>query len=642
MKIAIFLCAILFIVAGHLLKTIRWKQFADVYEKASVDNLAFALSVGYLINFCIPFRVGDLVRAYLAGKKMKNGFAFSLATVIWDRFLDVLTVGIIFFALHRMSFDNILIQESAYFYAGMGLTLVLLMVIAFQCSSIIKKVIKKISWIFNEKIELYILLFCWSLISAFKEIVRKVNKGKLLLLTIGMWGCYLFSYSLLASFLSNYIPGYQFVNVFLLLFARGNVDSSSAKQMSSLEGVSTQMGIIMAIYLLLTLVVILAVVHIHKRFAKTDLKQEQSRYLLPQINSKDRLQFLENYFDDNAKMYIQSYLDMNQNIRIVRDYSAGSKATTMLCMTEEKMFFRKYIIGKEAFRLKNQIDWIQTYKETLPLPKIYQEEYTENESCFYDMEYNASAVDFFSYIHSNPAEQSWDLLKKVLEHLEKRFYQTTVPVDTSVQLEEYIENKVIKNIVKLENARELQGLNGYNTLVINGKTYSNLNALEKYLSKEHLKTVFEKNPCSKIHGDLTIENIIAIESDEKYPDGFYLIDPNTENTFSTFYLDYAKLLQSLHGGYEFLMNITKISISGNKVQLMINRSVSYDALYEKYCAYLFEKFEKEQVKSIYYHEIVHWLRLMPYKLEKNGKNAVIFYIGLIMVMNDVVKMFEKE
>ena len=98
MKIAIFLCAILFIVAGHLLKTIRWKQFADVYEKASVDNLAFALSVGYLINFCIPFRVGDLVRAYLAGKKMKNGFAFSLATVIWDRVLDVLTVGIIFFA----------------------------------------------------------------------------------------------------------------------------------------------------------------------------------------------------------------------------------------------------------------------------------------------------------------------------------------------------------------------------------------------------------------------------------------------------------------------------------------------------------------------------------------------------------------
>ena len=75
---------------------------------------------------------------------------------------------------------------------------------------------------------------------------------------------------------------------------------------------------------------------------------------------------------------------------------------------------------------------------------------------------------------------------------------------------------------------------------------------------------------------------------------------------------------------------------------MINRSVSYDALYEKYRAYLFEKFEKEQVKSIYYHEIVHWLRLMPYKLEKNGKNAVIFYIGLIMVMNDVVKMFEKE
>ena len=83
-------------------------------------------------------------------------------------------------------------------------------------------------------------------------------------------------------------------------------------------------------------------------------------------------------------------------------------------------------------------------------------------------------------------------------------------------------------------------------------------------------------------------------------------------------------------------------MSGNNIQLMMNRSVSYDKIYEEYRRYLSEKFSPRQIKSIYYHEVVHWLRLMPYKLEKGGKNAVVFYAGLIMVMNDVVGMFESN
>ena len=53
-------------------------------------------------------------------------------------------------------------------------------------------------------------------------------------------------------------------------------------------------------------------------------------------------------------------------------------------------------------------------------------------------------------------------------------------------------------------------------------------------------------------------------------------------------------------------------------------------------------FSKERVKSIYYHEIIHWLRLLPYKIEKNGKRALLFYAGLLMVLSDIVKWFEEE
>ncbi|MCF0128936.1 MAG: UPF0104 family protein, partial [Pseudobutyrivibrio sp.] len=66
---------------------------------------------------------------------------------------------------------------------------------------------------------------------------------------------------------------------------------------------------------------------------------------------------------------------------------------------------------------------------------------------------------------------------------------------------------------------------------------------------------------------------------------------------------------------------------------------AYEYLMKKMDAYLNEKFSYEEVKSIYFHEVVHWLRLMPYKINKNGKRAVLFYAGLLMVLDDVVKRY---
>jgi hypothetical protein len=52
-----------------------------------------------------------------------------------------------------------------------------------------------------------------------------------------------------------------------------------------------------------------------------------------------------------------------------------------------------------------------------------------------------------------------------------------------------------------------------------------------------------------------------------------------------------------------------------------------------------EQFGYERTKSIYFHEIIHWLRLMPYKIEKDGKCAVLFYAGMLMVMHDVIEQY---
>ena len=161
------------------------------------------------------------------------------------------------------------------------------------------------------------------------------------------------------------------------------------------------------------------------------------------------------------------------------------------------------------------------------------------------------------------------------------------------------------------------------------------------LSEEHLSDIFKNDTYSEIHGDLTIENIICTRNADG-EDDFYIIDPNTGNVHDSSNLDYGKLLQSIHGGYEFLMATKNVSIERNRINFVFTKSEAYTYLYDMLDKYMREHFTQERVKSIYYHEIIHWLRLMPYKIEKNGKRVLLFYAGMLMVMNDVINNFEEE
>ena len=83
--------------------------------------------------------------------------------------------------------------------------------------------------------------------------------------------------------------------------------------------------------------------------------EESYLNLIPQLDEDERRNFLETYFSNERREYIESYLKINQNILIIRDYSAGSNATTMLCMNNGKNFFRKYAFGADGDKLYRRL-----------------------------------------------------------------------------------------------------------------------------------------------------------------------------------------------------------------------------------------------------------------------------------------------
>lgn len=630
--------AIVLVCLAHFIRTLRWELFVKTYEKPNTKNLLQSLSIGYFINSFIPFKAGDLVRAWISGRKMKNGRGFALATVIVDRYLDILVVGILFAIFSAFNLDS---ADSVWFYMFLAVGVLAVTLLVYILRGYVKRILKNIAGIFNAGIEIRLLRFFWSLIWSFKDIFKKISKTRLLLETLGMWILYLASYYCFAAFLSHQGSNVNWLDVFYMLFTKNSIHVGSLGAITVTQGMMNVQMIWTGIYLFAPIVILFVIsLCLKSKDDETLDSEEEYLNLIPQLDENERLNFLETYFSNERREYIESYLKINQNILIIRDYSAGSNATTMLCMNNGKNFFRKYAFGADGDKLYQQIEWLQRFKDIIPLPDIMQYQKQDN-FCYYDMPYDSQAVGLFDYAHSMPKENAWKFIKKATECLENSLYKVNQRPADKATIDEYIKSKVNKNLDKIMNAKYLKRLMEYDEIIINGRSFHNLPYYFPYLSEEHLYDIFKNDTYSEIHGDLTIENIICTRNADG-DDDFYIIDPNTGNVHDSSNLDYGKLLQSIHGGYEFLMATKNVSIEKNHINFVFTKSESYTYLYSMLDEYMREHFTQERVKSIYYHEIIHWLRLMPYKIEKNGKRVLLFYAGMLMVMNDVINNFEEE
>lgn len=633
MNIIFLIVAIITLSLAHFIKILRWRLFIEIYEEPRNRNLIQALSLGYLINLFFPFRiVGDFFRAIYSGKKMKNSYSLSFSTVIVDRILDIITVGILFYIFYVFSIYNKQIEKSFRFYMLFSVLIISLIILFYFLKRYIKIISLKVASLFNTNIELNILKFMWALIWNFKDIFLKINKFKILIITTLMWLLYTFSYYLFSLFLLSQNYNFRLVDIFFLLFSKDIFGTDFLL-------IEKKVSIFFYIYMITPIIIMLLISKFFmiKTYSKKNHREVEDYFnLFPNQDNKEKLEFLRKYFLDKDKSYIDNYLKINQKITIIRDFSAGSNATTMLCMKKDEIFYRKYSF-EDIEKLYEQVEWIiENKKRKLPLPEIIRKEKTNN-YCYYDMLYKPTSIPLFEYIHSTPFEETWEMIENILKKLEEVLYTNKLRKADTESINKYIDLKVRDNITKIYDSKILKKLLRYDEVIINGKSYKNLSYYLKYLSKEYLYDIFRDDIYSDIHGDLTIENIICNLNtmEEKY----YIIDPNSENINNSANLDYAKILQSIHGGYEFMMRTYDISVEENQINFLFIKSQAYSYLYKKLNEYMNSKFEKEKIRSIYFHEIVHWLRLMPYKLKKDGKRALIFYSGLLMVLNDVIEKY---
>jgi uncharacterized protein (TIRG00374 family) len=86
---------IVIVLISILIRAYRWKFIMESLHRASMANLFSATMIGFMANFVLPARIGEVIRAYLIGKKEGVSKSASFATIVVERLFDIFTMLLI-------------------------------------------------------------------------------------------------------------------------------------------------------------------------------------------------------------------------------------------------------------------------------------------------------------------------------------------------------------------------------------------------------------------------------------------------------------------------------------------------------------------------------------------------------------------
>lgn len=629
----LFGAALVLLLLGHVMRLARWSILMRQAGHPRLGEGFFALSLGYLINAVVPLRLGEVVRGLYYARRTGTDLAFVLASIVVERTLDLVAVWVITVVLLSAGvFGDIPLLPETLLTLGVA-ACVFAAALATSRSPRFRRVTWSLASVFNPAIRLTVLDVMWSLLEVFRE--GRARWPRILVQSLVMWGFYGLSFLVLAE-----AAGLGLQQVF-----RGLVGSPLLPMVVPLLQQGGDAGLVLVAFSFAPALLFLAYVGAKQQLGVSlwptvSWMQEPSLYSGSAPRSKSRFRDAEHYRDFLDRRF-QSTTDLVsdfegnaiRDIVVQRMLRGGSDALTVMVQLQDQLCIRKYASGAAADKLEAQCAWLERHSNRLPTVRI-RERARSGPRFFYDMEYSATSRDLFDAIHIYGVDQSWGVLSDVLETMDG-FHRGTAQGDASEACTaRYAAEKVSANLRAIKAAApeffERQAVS------VNGQAFD-LPLLDRFAADDFVPRRLARRGTATIHGDLTIENILT---DPARPAGWFLIDPNAGNVFESPLLDYAKILQSLHLGYESLNRDLSCSFDGHALDFPNTRSAQYATLYDRTSQWLRDRFGEDGLREARLHEIVHYFRLTPYKFRKGRKPGLVFLGCLCLLVQQYQDDYE--
>ncbi len=629
--IGLFSASVGLLLLGHFVRALRMTTFYPAGSTVGRFDLLLSLALGYCVNTFVPARLGELVRVMFLGKRCHIRYAYVAATVVCERLSDAAVLGLACLGMIAASLLPSFMMKTgliAVLLVSVGVALTL----AVQKSRFFRRLIYRTSSVFNHKLSFGVLDFAWST----SEIIssRQLIRPKYLGFTALMWAFYSLSYLTFGLAAKVSLPEVMYDMLGSPLHSM--LDRAVQGKLAGSELLFLAFGVLPVFAILIVglfrdknnLVRVCSSLfrgHFNTWDAGTSPVSEHFRE-----HSQYDI-FLASMFGEDDQLLSGFGLNAIEDGVVHRLFNGGSGAITALVEANDALIIRKFAIGDLKDKLSDQVDWLRANGARLPLVEIAAE---RRDASFYryDMPYSPTASDFYDVIHTAPIEQSQALLGSVIDTLTAYHATTEGSPASQEEIDRYGADKVSKNagLVLKFIGDFLSG----STCRINGKDYD-LRDWEKLQDPMWIRRQLQCRRTCQIHGDLTIENIIV---DPSRSQGWFLIDPNPGNLFDSPLIDWAKLRQSLHLGYEGLNRSASCAWKGSELTIALTRSHAYDLLHEEVEQILQKTLGADICREIQFHELVNYLRLTPYKIRQSPEKGLAFFACTTILIGEYMEV----
>jgi len=619
-RIAWLIAAATLLLAAHVVRAYRWSLLFPRTE-ASPDRrgLLRSLGIGYAVNAILPLRIGEIVRAIVATRLRGARLAEVFATVVAERVADIVIVTAFVFGAwlsgRTNGFPLMALASAATVFTLAGGAVVL------RHSIALRRGLWFLAGLFNPRVRVGVADFAWSTaeILAGGTLVR----WQFTITTFVMWAVYLAAYSCFATAIGT--SQASVVEALLLQ------PFTSMLHWSSDTGISAPA---LRFFVLAPVATIIAGYLLYARWLKIPARAPILPYRGPQPHfaASTRYRhgggyhgFLDALFSDARSAVSGFGMRAVGDCVVHRYFNGGSEALTALVETRDRMLIRKFGMGAAALKLKQQADWLQRHeRSSLPLVPVLNPQ-SGHETFCYDMPAWDRTSEYYEAIHSNPLTDSSRTLLKALHGMDV-MHGATNDIAHPTQVDAYLARKVSDNADQI--VRFARQTLGDDAFTFNGVDY-HLDEWNAFQDPAWLNDQVQHRRSAVIHGDFTIENIVVAPD---HAEGYYVIDPNPENIFDSPLIDWAKMMQSLHLGYEGLNRSSPVTRSDTRMTVPITRSEAYANLHNLLESEIVSRFSKDVLREVYFHELVNYLRLTPYKARQSAERGLAFFACTSMLL----------
>lgn len=549
-----------FLTFGQIVRGLATRRFLSNYVSIS-HRLIFGFNgIGAVVNFLVSFRAGDLLRFFLLSKN-KLGAKISFYFIAVERLSDLLIANSIFFFLGliepeiRFSSINIF----GFLVGGLGLSVLLYgnsMIRSKATTSRTYNLVKSLNRVFGKRETLlFFASLCWSWI---------LTTCALLILSRD-------SLSVLQDWVSI---NSSFNDPYTFIFEMNRV-------------------------LLLTLIIPLALAFIYsfslpspKKLARVSLNS----FILKDCKVELISAFKSSYAGSGAKLFqadvLNSTLGTSEKylVRVESRRDSNLNAANFIKNAPQAYRFPDVLFVKEFTRAKCSISELVS-----------------------DSENNYRSKNAFELMINSNQEEQFTIIAKLIRHIES-FHPDLSPVISPTLVKGSKTSLLLELEDRIERACAFAFLGLDHLRKEDRALYFEVNEIRLRLLSG-LKHLAERIQIGSSHGDASMSNFLFQYNQETLE--IRSIDPNPRFKISNLEYDLAKVMQSTHALYEFLLTDFNSFPDDLHTFETLRSRMGWNRVFEESVRSLGggREIDKELLNFFF---VLHLFRIIPYKVIGNS------------------------